>query len=266
MSSMLKRHLAAAAACLAISLPAAATSNGVDYTDMWWAGQQEHGWGVNMTQQGSIIFATLYVYAQDQSPRWYAATLQGGGGAFSGPVYSTTGNYFGGAFSGNSTVATQVGNMTVNFSSPYAATLQYTINGVSVTKSIGRETFAINDLSGHYLGGLTANGSNCHGVTNGPILIFESLTVAQSGSTLAMTVDFFGAGGAQSRCTFNGTLTGQGVLGQVSGGNWSCTTSNAGSFNLDAIHITQSGFSGTFSGSDQFCSYSGYFGGLRDVQ
>ncbi|HUL97144.1 MAG TPA: hypothetical protein VLT89_14100 [Usitatibacter sp.] len=263
MFPILKRHLAAA--CLAVSLPAAAASNGVDYTDMWWAGQQEHGWGVNMTQQGSVIFATLYVYAQDQTPRWYAATMQGSGGAFSGPMYSTTGNYFGGGFSGDNTVATQVGTMTVNFNSPYSGTVQYTVNGVSVTKGIVRETFAPNDLSGHYVGGLTANGTNCHGVTNGPIFIFDSLTVAQSGASLSMTVDFTTGSGSQ-RCTFTGALAGQGVLGQVSGGNWSCTTSNAGSYSIDAIHITQSGFSGTFSGADQFCSYSGFFGGVRDVQ
>ena len=264
MFSFVKRLLAAAAACLAISLPAAAASNGVDYTDMWWVGDSEHGWGVNMTQQGSVIFATLYVYAQDQSPRWYAATMQGGNGTFTGPMYSTTGNYFGGPFSGSNTVATQVGTMTVNFSGPYAGTVSYTINGVSVTKSVVRETFAVNDISGHYIGGLTANGSNCHGVSNGPILIFESLTVGQSGTAVSMQVDFTTSSGT-ARCTFNGTLQGQGVLGQING-NWSCSTTNAGSFGIDAIHITQSGFSGTFNGSDQFCSYSGYFGGVRDIQ
>jgi hypothetical protein len=35
---------------------------------------------------------------------------------------------------------------------------------------------------------------------------------------------------------------------------------------MDAISMTQSGFSGLFTGSDQFCSYNGYFGGVKSVQ
>ena len=43
MISTLKRHAVAILATLAVSLPAAATSTGLDYTDPWWGGQAEHG-------------------------------------------------------------------------------------------------------------------------------------------------------------------------------------------------------------------------------
>ncbi|HEX3061865.1 MAG TPA: hypothetical protein VHP55_04320, partial [Usitatibacter sp.] len=84
-----KRHAVAFLATLAVSLPAAATSTGIDYTDQWWGGQAEHGWGVNFIEQGTTIFATLFVYGQDQTPRWFVATMQGSGASFSGPMYST---------------------------------------------------------------------------------------------------------------------------------------------------------------------------------
>ena len=158
----------------------------------------------------------------------------------------------------------------MNFSSPYAGTMQYTVNGVAVTKSIIREGFTNNNLAGHYLGGLTALGTNCHNTTNGPILINDELTVTQSGQQLNVVVNFYAAGsGTLSQCTFNGTLTLQGRVGNVSNGTWNCTSggspANVGSFTLDMVDGNQNGFNARFNGSDQFCTYNGYFGGLRDV-
>ncbi len=271
MITRLKRHALAFLATLAVSLPAAATSTGIDYTDQWWGGQAEHGWGVNFIEQGTTIFATLFVYGPDQTPRWYVATMLGSGTSFSGSMYSTTGPYFGaGTFNGDSTVATQVGSMSVSFPDGYTGALSYNVNGVNVNKTIQRQSFSLNNLTGHYLGGLTATGSNCHNTSNGPILIFDTLTVTQSGQTLQMVVNFFAANGASSQCTFTGTLNAQGVMGQVTGGSFNCnvggSAANSGAYTLDTMSMTQTGFSGLFTGSDQFCSYSGYFGGVKDVQ
>jgi hypothetical protein len=272
MISTLKRHAVAILATLAVSLPAAATSTGLDYTDQWWGGQAEHGWGVNFIEQGTTIFATLFVYGQDQTPRWFVATMQGSGTSFSGPMYSTTAPYFGaGTFNGDSTQATQVGSMSVNFSSAYNGTMTYTVNGVNVNKSISRQSFAPNNMTGHYLGGLTASGTSCQGTPNGLILAFDQLNVTESGQSLNMVVTFPQPGtGATSTCTFNGTVTNQGVMAQVSNGTWNCavgsSSANSGTFNLDAISAHTTGFSGIFSGHDQFCTYNGYFGGVKDVQ
>lgn len=270
MTRILRRYVAAILASLAVCLPAAATTTGDDYSDIWWAGPQESGWGVNFIQQGGTIFATLFVYGTDNTPRWYAATmLQQSAGAYSGLMSSTTGPYFGaGSFNPSSVVVTVVGNMSVNFTSPYAGTLQYTVNGTQVTKSIIRQGFANNNLAGNYLGGLTANGTNCQGTTNGLILILDTLTVAQSGQSLSMVVTFYPAvlgTSMQAQCTFNGTLTTQGRIGNVTNGTWSCTTGNHGNFTLDMVDASQNGFNARFNGSDQYCTYNGFFGGLKDV-
>jgi hypothetical protein len=270
MKTSIQRLLAALAISIA-ALPAAATTYSVDYTDMWF-NSAESGWGVNVIQQSDMIFATLFVYGSDNTPRWYVTGggLQGSGGStFSGPLYSTTGPYFGGAFNPAAVGNAVVGNMTLAFSGPNSGTMTYTVNGVSVTKSITRQPIRSNNLSGHYIGGLTANGTGCAGVTNGPILIFDSLSVNQSGNTITSTVNFNNSAGQPSVCTFSGTYSPQGRLGAVSG-TWSCTfggtPGNSGTFSLSAVDAGIYGFSSSFSGRDQFCSYSGQFGGVRDVQ
>ena len=270
MTKILKRFLAALLATFAVSLSASATTVSPDYTDQWW-NASESGWGVNFIQQNDVIFATLFVYASDNSPRWYVATMRPSGGAFSGPMYRTTGPYFGaGSFNPASVVATQVGSMTVAFANQYSGTLAYSVDGVNVTKSITRQTFAEQNIAGNYLGGLTAQGTNCRNTPNGPILIFDTLTVTQTGRNVSMLVRFTASNGVASQCTFAGTLTAQGRVAQVGNGSWNCTfggsPGNVGTFTLDMLDASQNGFTSRFTGSDQFCSYNGFFGGVHDVQ
>ncbi len=265
----LKRYAVALFATFAVSLSASATTVGPDYTDQWW-NASESGWGVNFVQQNDVIFATLFVYGSDSSPRWYVATMRPSGAAFSGPLYQTTGPYFGaGSFNPASVVATQTGNMTVAFANQYSGSLVYSVGGVTVTKQITRQTFAEQNIAGNYIGGLTAQGTNCHNSPNGPILIFDTLRVTQSGRNLSMLVQFTSTTGQSSQCTFAGTLTAQGRVAQVGNGTWNCTfggsPGNVGTFALDMVDASQNGFTSRFTGSDQFCSYNGYFGGVRDV-
>jgi hypothetical protein len=267
MTKNLKRYALAWLAALAVSFPAAATTFGVDYTDQWWI-PAESGWGVNFIQQNDTIFATLFVYGTDNTPRWYVATMKPSGSAFTGPLYQTTGPYFGaGSFSSANVVATPTGTMTVVFANPYSGALTYSVAGVNVSKAIVRDSFAEQNLAGNYLGGLTAQGTNCHNnVTNGPILIFDTLTVAQSGRQVSMAINFFAANtGASSVCTFAGTLTTQGRVAVISNGSWSCTTGNVGNFTMDMVDASQNGFNARFAGNDQYCTYNGYFGAVKDV-
>ena len=112
--------------------------------------------------------------------------------------------------------------------------------------------------------------SSCQNTSNnGAALIFGALVVTQSGQGLSMAVNFTNGNGVGGTCTYNGLLTPQGVMGQIANGTFSCTVggqaSNAGTFNVDAITMQQTGFTGVFTGKDQFCTYNGYFGGVKDV-
>jgi hypothetical protein len=244
-------------------------TTGPDYTDQWW-NASESGWGVNFSQQDDTIFATLFVYGADNTARWFVATLRPSGAAFSGPLYQTTGPYFGAAtFNPASVAATQQGAMTVAFANAYSGSLTYSVGAVNVTKSIVRQTFDEQNIAGRYLGGLTAQGTGCRNSPNGPILIFDTLTVSQNGRGVSMGVAFTSTTGSSSSCTFAGTLTTQGRLAQISNGTWSCTfggsPGNVGTFVMDQIDASQQGFTARFTGSDQFCNYNGFFGGVKDV-
>jgi hypothetical protein len=272
MTSMLRRFAAATIALVAFAFPASATTFSVDYTDLWY-NPAESGWGVNISQQGNTFFATLFVYGPDSTPRWYVGPDIGGSSttAFSGPLYRSTGPYFGAAWTGVGAPVV-VGNISFVFNTPVSGTLQYSVDGVTVTKQIQRQTFRGNNLAGNYLGGLTAQGTNCGGgVSNGPILIFDTMTVAHNTSNQLMSIQvrfFTGAAGTSSQCTFGGTYSQAGKMGSLSG-NWNCTfgtqPGNAGTFTISEIDMTPRGFNGRFTGSDQYCQYSGNFGGVRDV-
>ena len=88
MIKLIQRHVAAFFATLAIAFPAAATTYSTDYTDLWWSGGSESGWGINLVQQGEVIFATMFVYANDNTAHWYSASALL-------PVGSSTTNFSG---------------------------------------------------------------------------------------------------------------------------------------------------------------------------
>jgi hypothetical protein len=264
----LLRAAAAFAAAIGLAMPAQATTYSTDFTDLWF-NPSESGWGVNFIQQNDVIFATLFVYGVGNVAQWYTASAMrpspaGSQTAFSGQLFLTSGPYFGApTFDPNAVTRTAVGNMTVNFTSATTGTLVYTVNGTQVTKTITRQTWANDNLTGSYFGGLTATGSHCSQVPNGPILIFGELGVQQTGTQVAMTVDFI-TSGAEAQCTFSGPFTQTGHLGSIAG-NWTCTTGNTGTFTVTNVASSVNGFNGRFTGRDQFCTYDGFFGGPRDV-
>ncbi len=49
--------------------------NATNYQDLWWAaGGAESGWGINLTHQGDVLFATWFTYDSDGTPLWLAVT------------------------------------------------------------------------------------------------------------------------------------------------------------------------------------------------
>jgi hypothetical protein len=98
---------------------------------------------VNLTHQGDILFATLFTYAPDGRDLWLVgpALRRQSDGRFTGELFRTTGPPFN-AQPWTPIAATGVGAMTLTFANGENATLAYTFNGVTVTKSITRQVFA----------------------------------------------------------------------------------------------------------------------------
>jgi hypothetical protein len=122
-----------------------------NYQDLWWAApaESESGWGVNLTQQGTTIFATWFTYDVNRNPVWYSATAAATATApnrFTGTLYRTSGPAFSAVpFNPKSVQLTAVGTATFTFTNGNAGTFAYQVNdGPNVatqTKSIVRQVF-----------------------------------------------------------------------------------------------------------------------------
>jgi YVTN family beta-propeller protein len=123
-------------------LAASGTAPTINYTDIWWGGASESGWGLALTQQFSTMFLAWYVYSDSGQPVWYVATLAvANGNSASGTLYRTTGPAFGATFDPSAVQASPVGTASVTFSDGNNGTLAYTVNGVTGTKAITRQLF-----------------------------------------------------------------------------------------------------------------------------
>lgn len=120
----------------------------LDYTDMWWAGKVEDGWGISITQHGIIQFIVIYAYDSVGKPLWYV--IPGGSWnaaqtAFTGAVYLPTSAPFNAYNKAQFRINASVGTATVTYTGSGTAILAYTINGISGAKSIQRQLFAQDD-------------------------------------------------------------------------------------------------------------------------
>ena len=113
-----------------------------DYTDLWWGGDAESGWGLNVIQHPSNqIFAVMYTYDANGRATWFV--LPGGAwtasNTFSGAWYRVTGKPYSQAWAPSD--VRQVGIATLTFAGPSSGTLGFVVNGVVVNKPIMRQPF-----------------------------------------------------------------------------------------------------------------------------
>jgi hypothetical protein len=121
-----------------------------NYQDLWWAsGGTESGWGVNLTQQGTTIFATWFTYDASGSPLWLSATApQSAPNTFGGTLYLTGGPAFNAVpFDPTAVTRTAVGAATFKFANGNSGSFTYVvdlgdgINKATQSKAITRQVF-----------------------------------------------------------------------------------------------------------------------------
>jgi len=121
-----------------------------NFQDLWWAAPagSESGWGLNITQQGTTIFATWFTYDADLNPLWLSVTApQTGPNTYTGTLYLTNGPGFGSAtFDPAKVGRTAVGTATLAFADGNNGTFAYNVilgDGANQarTKAITRQVF-----------------------------------------------------------------------------------------------------------------------------
>jgi hypothetical protein len=118
-----------------------------NFQALWWRSPagSENGWGVNVTHQGDIIFATWFTYDSARKGMWLVMSngRRTSGNSFTGELYRTTGPSFdSSSWDGTKVRATQVGTATFTFTDANNGTFAYTVNGVSASKTITRQVFS----------------------------------------------------------------------------------------------------------------------------
>ncbi len=117
----------------------------LDYTDMWWVGAAENGWGISVTQHGSIQFNVIFAYDALGKSLWYVmpgGSFNAAGTVFTGSLYLPASSPFSAYDKSKFVIGAAVGTATITYTSTSTATLAYTINGISATKSIQRQVFS----------------------------------------------------------------------------------------------------------------------------
>ncbi len=108
-------------------------------TGLWYV-PGEDGWGLSMAHQGDVLFPAWYTYDASGRPAWYliAGATRSSDGSYSGNIFSFTGtpfNQINGPVNGPST---QIGTARFREQSNGRLQFEYTIGGITQTKSMTR--------------------------------------------------------------------------------------------------------------------------------
>ncbi len=121
-------------------------SPGASMTALWW-NELESGWGMTVTQQTNIAFATMFTYDTNGFPTWFVASnCEVSGSTCSGELFAVTG----GAsltepWVGANLIVIPVGNIEVAITGEDAGSTSFDIDGISGSKLITRQIWALDD-------------------------------------------------------------------------------------------------------------------------
>ncbi len=254
-----------AACALAAFAPAifAQATFPLDLSDLYGTAS-ESGWGMQLTQQDDVAFATLYVYDASDKPTFLISTLtQAAGSTWSGDLFRTMGPFLGAATWDPSLLGiAKVGTMTLIRTSADTATLQYSVDGVAVTKNISRGLLRYDNYAGSYTATVNVVTSHCsNSADNGAQVGSYVIGIVQNGTDMTITGKFAKRG--TSTCSYYGTYTQAGRAGAL-GSAYTCSDGDEGSMSFFEMTKRPGMFSGWLQGHSitDSCDYSGTMTGL----
>jgi hypothetical protein len=205
-----------------------------DYSDIWWGGTNESGWGITIAQKGLQQFNAFYVYDASGKPVWYVMS----GGSWNadytrltGPVYQPGGSPFDSYDARRLQVGAPVGTATITFTSLNDAVFDYTLNGITGKKFISRfkfgraeaiPTISVKDI---WWAGSTENGWGISIAQQDRSLFATWYTYDGNGKTTWFVMP----GGSWEGTTYTGQLY------STSGSPWLGTVFNAAAAQVQSI-------------------------------
>ncbi len=256
------------AACV-LFISSAVTSTATlanNYQDLWWV-PSESGWGINISQQGDVMFATWFIYGANGQPTWVFLSNAKRSGAlgntFDDEIFQATGTPFAVVpFLSQNTNITKVGRAKFIFSDARNGSLTYDVNGATVVKQITRQTIGVFNLTGSYFGGLKREGSGCvNAALNGSRTDNATYMVVHTVAIGALTITEVGG----TSCNFTGNV--QVFASIVEGsGRFTCATENiVGAWTMREGRPSPNAFSAqlTMRPDGDTCTLNATIGGLK---
>lgn len=259
--ALFRAFRALCAACASALSFHAAAALPPDYSDLWW-NANEPGWGVNISQQSDILFATFFVYGTGGDAVWYSATLtyqstSAGVPMYGGTLVQTSGSPQGAPYDPAQLKYRTVGTVSIEFGDDAHALLRYTADGVLVVKQIARQTFAAISPVGSYLGATTDVTFNCKNASRNGIVTTDpgplSITLVNGFATIHAPT-----------CFYEGNYVQQGQVASLDG-RYECTNGAQGAVKFSGLRFTSGGLIGTYTGRDASCEFRGNIGGARTL-
>lgn len=129
------------------SVNVAGSTPDVNVQGLWYASpaESESGWGLNLVQQGTVLFVTWFTYGTDGRDMWLhmSDARRTAANTWSGTLYRTTGPAFNAVpFNPQQVTRTDVGSGTLTFTDGNNGSFSYTVNGISQVKAITRVVYA----------------------------------------------------------------------------------------------------------------------------
>jgi len=233
----------------------------VDWNDLFW-NPSESGWGVNFVQNGNFIFATFFVYGEALQPTWFSGQMTSdSNGIWSGPLFVTSGSFYGAPWNPGQRTTAQVGTVTFAPSSATGGTLTYNVNNVNVSKQVTRQTLTTIPLGGEYFGGIVADVYNCtNPLANQVVRLYSEITVVQ---TLAGQMEFQFALGGSGSCKMVGSFAQDGQLMRLPNAAYTCTAGLNTTVAMSEIKATNNGIEGQWIANvNGGCTEAGYFSAI----
>jgi hypothetical protein len=124
----------------------ASGASSTNFQDLWWRSPaaSESGWGLNITHQGDILFATWFTYGTDGRGMWLVMSdgRRTAANTYSGALYRTRGPAFNASpWDRSQVVVTQAGTATLTFSDANNGIFAYTVDSITQSKPITRQVF-----------------------------------------------------------------------------------------------------------------------------
>jgi len=244
-------------------LISAARADALEYTDLYF-NPAESGWGVFLVQSDTTQFLALFIYGTDNKPTWYTAQLaQDVVGNYSGPLYATTGTYFGLPWNPAQWTVDAVGTVSFVPIDIYSATVTYALTGgPTVTKTVQRQTLTPYRFAGNYSGSISGTVSGCANPgDNIPHVRGRfSLAVTQTADTSKLTFTFTDTAHSGLIYTVTGSLSHLGRLYKLTG-KFSSTSPEENipphAATIDSYHPTEQGIEGRLTTTlDDGCKLS----------